>query len=200
MGAEGELGGGWAVHGWEVGLFVAFMRCEFPFGVISRLIDRFFYALSFIITYRMEKLDISLIAWFYFLSFLQNNRFAAKEAIIKAHPHRRLTFHDIIIKSGSGATATDGDRPILGKQQQNQDEELSLTRRLEPDAEGEGDTTIDRGNGSGAPTAIVKGVEYDQVALVSISHDGEYATAVCLGFRHEGAGGGGDNSLRHDTV
>ena len=85
------------------------------------------------------------------------------------------------------ATGTNGDKPIPSKEDQNQEERLSRPRSLEP----EDDTIIDRGNGSGAPTAIIKGGEYDQVALVSISHDGEYATAVCLGFQHEGTGKGG---------
>lgn len=79
---------------------------------------------------------------------------------------------------------------MLGKQGHDQGEELSRPRSSETEAEGGEDTAIDRGNGSGPPTAIIKGGEYDQVALVSISHDGEYATAVCLGFRHEGLGEG----------
>lgn len=33
----------------------------------------------------------------------------------------------------------------------------------------------------GAPVAVVRGEEEDREALISISHDGEYATAVCLG-------------------
>jgi len=75
--------------------------------------------------------------------------FAAKEAAIKAHPHRRLTFHDVVVR-----------------------QEKSVR-------EGQ------RGNGSGPPVAVVKGLEgktWDQLALLSISHDGDYATAVCMGF------------------
>lgn len=68
-------------------------------------------------------------------------RFAAKEAAIKAHPHRALTWHDITI------TAQPSAHP---------------GRR-------------------GAPVAIIRGRDEDHEALVSISHDGEYATAVCLG-------------------
>ncbi|KFA62512.1 hypothetical protein S40285_05564 [Stachybotrys chlorohalonatus IBT 40285] len=72
-------------------------------------------------------------------------RFAAKEAAIKAHPHRRLTFHDIVIE------------------------------RIEQ----EGSRL-----GSGPPVARIKSegeAEEDESALISISHDGDYATAVCIG-------------------
>lgn len=68
-------------------------------------------------------------------------RFAAKEAVIKAHPHRSLTWHQIGISNQPSAGAA----------------------RV------------------GAPRAIIKGVDEDCEALLSISHDGEYATAVCLG-------------------
>ncbi|KAH6672788.1 hypothetical protein F5X68DRAFT_215025 [Plectosphaerella plurivora] len=45
-------------------------------------------------------------------------------------------------------------------------------------AGGDGETAA---NGSGPPVAIVGG-EDGQMAQVSISHDGDYSTAVCLGF------------------
>lgn len=66
-------------------------------------------------------------------------RFAAKEAAIKAHRHRRLTFHDIELQHA--------------------------------------------GAGSAPPSARIKGesdAEEDASALISISHDGDYATAVCV--------------------
>ncbi|KAK2072441.1 hypothetical protein P8C59_006797 [Phyllachora maydis] len=82
-------------------------------------------------------------------------RFAAKEAAIKAHPHRRLTFHDVVIENRAGGADAEGAR-------------------------------------SGVPSARIKGgpgaQEEDQVAMLSISHDGDYATAVCMGFE---AGPGG---------
>lgn len=69
-------------------------------------------------------------------------RFAAKEAAIKAHPFKALTWHDITITTQASA---------------------------HPDRKG-------------APVAIISGDENeDHEALISISHDGEYATAVCLG-------------------
>ncbi|KAH7328049.1 hypothetical protein B0I35DRAFT_7248 [Stachybotrys elegans] len=76
-------------------------------------------------------------------------RFAAKEAVIKAHPHLHLTFHDISIE------------------------------RLEQ----EGSRL-----GSGPPVARIKitaDADHDQSALLSISHDGDYATAVCIGAAYD---------------
>ncbi|WAO85532.1 ACPS domain-containing protein [Fusarium falciforme] len=78
-------------------------------------------------------------------------RFAAKEAAIKAHPYRRLTFHDVMIERRQ----VEGDRL-----------------------------------GSGPPVARIRsgeGQAEDASALLSISHDGDYATAVCLG--HEPSNG-----------
>ncbi|KAK4460941.1 hypothetical protein QBC42DRAFT_331205 [Cladorrhinum samala] len=52
---------------------------------------------------------------------------------------------------------------------------------------------VDRGNGSEAPTVIIRGHRdgvRDQMALMSISHDGDYATAVCLGFNPSWEGWG----------
>ncbi|KAM0254539.1 hypothetical protein ACHAQJ_006701 [Trichoderma viride] len=71
-------------------------------------------------------------------------RFAAKEAAIKAHSHRRLTFHDVVIER-------------RGRKEE----------RL----------------GSGPPVARIKGEaegDEDVSAMISISHDGDYATAVCM--------------------
>ncbi|KAK1988668.1 hypothetical protein LZ30DRAFT_469552 [Colletotrichum cereale] len=79
-------------------------------------------------------------------------RFAAKEAAFKAHPFRRLSFHDITI----------------------------ARRAL---VEGKANP-----NGSGPPVAVIRGEregDPGQTAMVSISHDGDYATAVCVGFEPE---------------
>jgi holo-[acyl-carrier protein] synthase len=79
------------------------------------------------------------------LIFDMKNRWAAKEAAIKAHTRYRLTWHDITILEGK------------------------------------------RENGkSTAPIMTIKakdgklGQLEEQVAKISISHDSEYATAVCL--------------------
>lgn len=74
------------------------------------------------------------------LTDIEITRFAAKEAVIKAHPQRNLTWHGITI---SHQASTHADR-------------------------------------KGAPAAIIKGTNEDYEALISISHDGDYATAVCL--------------------
>ncbi|KAH0427840.1 holo-acyl-carrier-protein synthase [Colletotrichum camelliae] len=76
-------------------------------------------------------------------------RFAAKEATIKAHIQRRLTFHDITIL-----------RKTLVEGQAN-------------------------ANGSGPPMAVIKGEkegERAREAKITISHDGDYATAVCIAY------------------
>ncbi|GAB1316629.1 hypothetical protein MFIFM68171_06839 [Madurella fahalii] len=81
-------------------------------------------------------------------------RFAAKEAVIKAHPHiPTLSFRHIVIMNMQGAVRT-----------------------LDPRAE------------SCPPVALLKTRELlgasarDQTAMLSISHDKDYATAVCIGF------------------
>ncbi|KHO01549.1 4'-phosphopantetheinyl transferase [Metarhizium album ARSEF 1941] len=79
-------------------------------------------------------------------------RFAAKEAAIKAHSRRRLTFHDVIIErrtAGGGAGETLGSGPPVVR--------------------------IRAGARDGE----------DVCALVSISHDGDYATAVCVAHDDE---------------
>ncbi|KAI5463184.1 hypothetical protein BGZ63DRAFT_402522 [Mariannaea sp. PMI_226] len=51
--------------------------------------------------------------------------------------------------------------------------------------------------GSGPPIARIKSAElkaeFDDSAMISISHDGDYATAVCLGYDTTVDGSGGDN-------
>lgn len=81
-------------------------------------------------------------------------RWAAKEAAIKAHPHLRLGFHDIVI-----LTPSEAEEGCAGDQ-----------------------TTPERH--ANAPMALIRAGDgrRDQMALVSISHDGGYATAVCIGF------------------
>ena len=71
-------------------------------------------------------------------------RFAAKEAVIKAHSYRKLYYSDIVIES----------RRSLGAGEVNQG---SLIARIKG-----------------------RGGEEDAMAMVSISHEDRYATAVCL--------------------
>ncbi|KAI0398983.1 hypothetical protein F4802DRAFT_82084 [Xylaria palmicola] len=90
-------------------------------------------------------------------------RFAAKEAVIKAHPHRRLTFQRIAILR----TAADGPPASAAGRERG-------AARGEPDGAPQ----------SGPLVALVRaeGAFTDTYASVSVSHDTEYATAVCLGF------------------
>ncbi|KAL2165099.1 hypothetical protein VTH06DRAFT_395 [Thermothelomyces fergusii] len=92
-------------------------------------------------------------------------RFAAKEAAFKAHPHLQLGFHDVLILPSSDADALTGEEGAL-----------SAGRR------------------ASAPVALIRAGRAagarDQMARVSISHDGEYATATCIGFE-AGAGDSG---------
>jgi phosphopantetheinyl transferase (holo-ACP synthase) len=79
-------------------------------------------------------------------------RFAAKEAVIKAHHNRRLTYHSIAIHNRSSKLRDPSD--IV--------------------------------EGSKAPYAVVISEsgswEDGQEVKLSISHDGDYATAVCLAY------------------
>lgn len=93
-----------------------------------------------------------------------NARFAAKEAAIKAHSHAhgRLSFHDVLIRTlpPAGAAGAHGRR---------QDES--------------GETSPSSPSARGPPVAVLKGAGSDSPGLeaaLSISHDGDYASAVCL--------------------
>lgn len=98
-------------------------------------------------------------------------RFAAKEAAIKAHPHLRgLTLQDVWI-------ACRGEIEVV----ESQDEAHATAQ----------DYLVRKG--SGPPLAFVRvsttttsgtSVIIEQEARVSISHDGEYASAVCLGVEN----------------
>ncbi|KAI0100568.1 hypothetical protein GGR51DRAFT_564104 [Nemania sp. FL0031] len=119
-------------------------------------------------------------------------RFSAKEAVIKAHPHRRLTFQKITLLRAAFITnpnARGGREPNASEQTekpaigQNEGEELDSQR----DAESDDETSISTSKlqGSGPLVALIRaeGAHGDEVyATVSISHDTEYATAVCLGI------------------
>jgi phosphopantetheinyl transferase (holo-ACP synthase) len=93
-------------------------------------------------------------------------RWAAKEAAFKAHPHLRLGFHDVLIL------------PPGEMQEQTGDHHQLLYRQQAWQA-------------TGAPVAVIKpgGGRRDQIAMVSISHDGNYASAVCIGFELGPEGG-----------
>ncbi|KAK7927092.1 hypothetical protein PG985_004090 [Apiospora marii] len=96
-------------------------------------------------------------------------RFAAKEAAIKAHSSRRLTFEDIrIVRTRPAA------RPLQG---------VDEGKDREEDDTGDDATTNGAALSSGPPVAVIKGYppgQPDTTAMLSISHDGDYAAAVCL--------------------
>lgn len=111
-------------------------------------------------------------------------RFAAKEAAIKAHPHLPgLTLQDVRI-ARRAATTVKTDDTADAKTDAKTDNGL------------EDDVVQRRNANSGPPLAYVRvyALETDtdgndsgiveQEARISISHDGEYATAVCLGIEH----------------
>ncbi|KAI5917135.1 hypothetical protein F4810DRAFT_697776 [Camillea tinctor] len=87
-------------------------------------------------------------------------RFAVKEAVFKAHPHRKLTWHRIVIDRLPLATT-------------KKDEKMEKEKEKDSD--------------SGPPLARIRGDgRYEDTrASVSISHDGEYAVAVCVGCYEE---------------
>ncbi|KAK8052055.1 hypothetical protein PG993_003440 [Apiospora rasikravindrae] len=94
-------------------------------------------------------------------------RFAAKEAAIKAHSSRRLTFEDIRIVRARPAA-----RPLKRVDDEKDQEET-----------GHDDGQNDAALSSGPPVALIKGYppgQPDTTAMLSISHDGDYAAAVCL--------------------
>ncbi|KAI1339139.1 hypothetical protein F5Y15DRAFT_95103 [Xylariaceae sp. FL0016] len=96
-------------------------------------------------------------------------RFAAKEAIRKAHPHRPTTFHSIIIRNVS--------LPPTGSVGRQPQAEPASSEALE----------IKASTASGPPKALLKGSEeFDDIVVpISISHDTDYATAACLGYVEE---------------
>ncbi|KAI0183400.1 hypothetical protein EV127DRAFT_23212 [Xylaria flabelliformis] len=103
-------------------------------------------------------------------------RFAAKEAVIKAHPHRRLTFQCIAILR---ATTNSSGGSVSG-QGQGQGQESTI-----PFRKVSGPQPKDKTPQSAPLVALIKADENAQsdiYASVSISHDTDYATAVCLGI------------------
>ncbi|KAI9753770.1 MAG: hypothetical protein M4579_005004 [Chaenotheca gracillima] len=88
-------------------------------------------------------------------------RFAAKEAAMKAVNSRRLTWHDILVGStGKGPTLTilDARNPRQSSMNDSGKERSTMAR-----------STLEQSEEPGS-----------QVARISISHDGEYATAVVM--------------------
>ncbi|KAL1889309.1 hypothetical protein Sste5346_008964 [Sporothrix stenoceras] len=99
-------------------------------------------------------------------------RFAAKEAAIKAHPHLPgLTLQDVRIARRAAAEKTDELDHVIGedvvqRRNANSGPPLAYVRVYALEKDGDGSDIV------------------EQEARISISHDGEYATAVCLGVQH----------------
>ncbi|KAK0701773.1 hypothetical protein B0T26DRAFT_757762 [Lasiosphaeria miniovina] len=139
-------------------------------------------------------------------------RWAAKEAVLKAHPWRWLYFHDIEVLSGrkgerngpetTTAETVDPFSPLqqalklelekhnrqLGKSAKTADEldaEPTLVKETLEEAGRQQHGITPPSTRGGPPVVTVMGHREgvpDQEALVSISHDGGYAIAVCMGF------------------
>lgn len=125
------------------------------------------------------------------------SRFAAKEAVFKAHPWWRLGFHDIIIRTRGPAIVSDTKDgcPVYDNAG---DSVASLLSDISSDAFSGRPVAIIKpprlatGNGVASTARSEPSPDHDgegQEALLSISHDGCYATAVCLAWDH-GAGVG----------
>jgi holo-[acyl-carrier protein] synthase len=104
-------------------------------------------------------------------------RWAAKEAVVKACSWRSLTFDEIQIRRDVGSRRVYGvilDKPEVRQAMQQmkngKDARSKDMASQEHTVEGEEE----------APAG--------QVVKISISHDGEYATAVCLAAETDGAG------------
>ncbi|MCJ1230951.1 hypothetical protein MMC12_007625 [Toensbergia leucococca] len=152
------------------------------------------------------------------LTFTMRKRWAAKEAIIKAHCHRRLFFHDISIISGSPDPSGSKDR----KQKTNKMKPYALIdppsrtvmmsqatacKRMirEESYRTEANSVfyreIVKGRFTEDQCASVIGDDREdkifikrrmlvkeddrQIAEINISHDGDYAVAVCMALDEE---------------
>ncbi|KAL9613615.1 MAG: hypothetical protein Q9167_001843 [Letrouitia subvulpina] len=116
------------------------------------------------------------------------SRWAAKEAAIKAHRHRRLFYSDISI------VVRDGNRPwaLIRPATRNvlMDKEVAKARGLGeflilPNQEPVTDREIQPGEGRQNDSKYIERRLYAkeedyQVAELSISHDADYAVAVCM--------------------
>ncbi|OTA57726.1 hypothetical protein K449DRAFT_437189 [Hypoxylon sp. EC38] len=100
-------------------------------------------------------------------------RFAAKEATMKAYPLRRLFFRDIVITYERHLTQEPSGENSSPGPHERQD---SISPGLSSD------NSIHPAFQSSPPVAIIKGddTHEDVYARVSISHDGDYALAMCM--------------------
>ncbi|KAI1105175.1 hypothetical protein F4804DRAFT_304937 [Jackrogersella minutella] len=128
-------------------------------------------------------------------------RFAAKEAVKKAYSLRELTFGDIIITYEDqlkarleGKTAPPVTPRQVWEYAQEQERERALqgqgwdkSQEMSQEQPQEPPPEADDRYFSSPPVAIItgNGIYEDAYARVSISHDGDYATAMCLAHLEE---------------
>lgn len=97
-------------------------------------------------------------------------RWAAKEAVVKACSWRSLTFDEIQILKDAGSKRVYGvilDRP-------------EVRRAVRQVNQGQDETSEDQASHEHAADKGEEQGPAGQIVKISISHDGEYATAVCL--------------------
>lgn len=113
-------------------------------------------------------------------------RWAAKEAAIKAVRHRRLSFMDVEILRYRAMGGSGGVFALIRDESGSPKDSSSdgCTNSAEPDA-------------TSKPLEQVYGELEGQIARISISHDGDYATAVCMTVDEPMAGDvGGEAAAR----
>ncbi|KAL7628073.1 hypothetical protein AAE478_002269 [Parahypoxylon ruwenzoriense] len=103
-------------------------------------------------------------------------RFSAKEATIKAYSPRKLLLHDVIIT-----------REAFVKVPSSEPSEKDESPSSPPEEPENHSWDYYSGNHLHAvsrPVAVIKGnnTSEDVIAPISISHDGDYATAMCMVF------------------
>jgi holo-[acyl-carrier protein] synthase len=102
-------------------------------------------------------------------------RWAAKEAVVKACSWRSLTFDEIQIRKDAGSRRVYGvilDKPVVRRamRQVKNGEDVRFKDMASQEHSVEGEEEAPAG----------------QMVKISISHDGEYATAVCLAAEGDG--------------
>lgn len=128
-------------------------------------------------------------------AFAESFRWAAKEAAIKAVRHRKLTLMDIEILRYRGPGGVGGifglirDKPGSPRPNEENREQISASpirytgQRNHVKAFLEAERTPKDPSADGAaepdPMSLYGELE-GQIVKISISHDGDYATAVCL--------------------
>ncbi|KAI0966888.1 hypothetical protein F4678DRAFT_465969 [Xylaria arbuscula] len=108
-------------------------------------------------------------------------RFAAKEAVIKAYPQDHLTFQRIAVVRARFDESPRSENSIL-----SQYENQIITKKESPAEDGKAEESQPTDETVAPPprgplmAKITMRIGQPMYASVSISHDGDYATAVCV--------------------